>query len=199
MNVFEKLYLEIYSKIQKTNFIKTPKINDYEITAEIKIYLKNKIIPIIVDLDLKRGSLFPEYLVREIKISEIEEIEYSIKVVLQKFFIVKPFLNLSELHILQDNQIIKMFEKYKQIFIAIEKDLIKLNKEINGNIRFFVNEYDSNCEGHYINYKTSLEKPLKISKYLKGSFLMKELEKIYGRYFFIKTYEIWGEICLNVY
>jgi len=198
MNVFEKLYSEIYNKIQKTNFIKTPKINDYEITAEIKIYLKNKIIPIIVDLDLKRENPFPEYLIREIKINEIEEVEYSIKVVLQKFFIVKSFLNLFKLHLLQDNQIIKMFEKYKKVFIAIESDLIKLNKEINGNIRFFVNEYDSNCEEHYINYKISPEKPLKISKYLKGSFLMKELEKIYGRYFFIKTYEIWGEICLKV-
>ena len=199
MNVFEKLYLEIYNKAQKINFIKTSKINDYEITAEIKIYLKNKSIPIIVDLDLKRESSFPEYLVREIKISEIEEIEYSIKVVLQKFFIIKPFLNLSELHILQDNQIIKKFEKYKKVFIAIENDLIKLNKKINGNIRFFVNEYDSPWEGHYVNYKTSFEKELEISKYLKGSFLMKELERIYGRYFFIKTYEIWGEICLNVY
>ena len=189
MDIFEKLYTDIFRKTKKID-IRNFKISDYEVAAEIKIYLKNKIIPIIVDLDLKRGILFPEYLVREIKISEIEEIKYSIKVILQKFFIVKPFLNLSKLYLLSDNQIIKMFEKYKKIFIAIEKDLIKLNKEINGNIRFFVNEYGSSCEGHYLNYKTSLEKPLKISKHLKGSFLMKELEMIYGRYFFLKTYEI---------
>ena len=39
--------------------------------------------------------------------------------------------------------------------------------------------------------------PLEYSKYLKGTFLMKELEKIYGTYFFRNSYEIWSEIILE--
>ena len=199
VNILEK---DLIQKAKQFEFVKNLPISDYEIGAEITIYLKNKIVPICIDYDFKREYLSLEKLFKRYNVfkgdntSEIEEINCNFRVVLQKFFHIKT-LNIKSF--LSDNEIIKRFKKYEKIFIAIENDLNKLQK-IGGKKRFFVNEYDANeCYGYVLEFDKSISKPLEYSKYIQGTFLMKELEKIYGKYFFGNSYEIWSEIVFEEY
>ena len=61
-------------------------------------------------------------------------------------------------------------------------------------MRFYVNDNFNEC---YIDFNPQKEMPLNLSKYLKGTFLMKKLEEI-DWMFYKKNYEITGEIILNV-
>jgi len=184
---------KLKQKAEMFNFVKHLPISDYEIYAEIDVYIKNKIIPISFDFDFKNQNLSLKRLFEiHVQTREIEEINYTFKVVLQNFYHIKP-LNIKDF--LDNNEIIKRFDKYKQIFNSIEENIIWLQSKIRGEKRFYFNEYEANnCYGYVVDFATKEEKPLEFSKHLKGTFLMKELEKVYGRYFFRNSYEIWSEI-----
>ena len=195
LNMLEK---NLIQKAEQFEFVKNLPINDYEIYAEIKIYLKDKIIPISFDVDFKNKNLsLKKFFKIHSKNKEIDTINYTFKIILQKFFLIKP-LKINRL--LSEQEIIEKFNKYKQIFNSIEKNLLWLHSKIGGKKKFYFNEYgENNCYGYIVDFIENKEKPLEFSKYLKGTFLMKEIEKIYGTYFFRNSYEIWSEIIFEEY
>ena len=197
--MLKQLEIQLKQKANNFNFIKDLPISDYEIEADITIYLKDKIVPIRINYDFKRDSLSLEEVLRFYKINnkieDIEDMNCNFKIILQKFFHIRA---IKRKFLFRDNDIIQKFKTYKKIFIAIENDLNKLQQKLGGKKRFIINEYDANeCYGYFLEFDKSISKPLEYSKYLKGTFLMKELEKIYGIYFFRNSYEIWSEIILE--
>jgi len=176
-----KMQYKIYKKANICKKLsKQLPISDYEIFTDIKIYT-DSILPFIISVDLKRDYS------PHLNFKKIKEIEYS-KVIcqFQKFFTIKP---LKIYPYYTNEHIISIFSKYTQIFDAIEKNLIKINSQLNAKMKFNIS--NENCEYEINFYKQTL-KPLSISKYLKGTFLMKELEKLFGTYFFLQKYKIWG-------
>ena len=198
--MLKQLEIQLKQKAKNFDFIKDLPISDYEIEAEITIYLKNKIVPICIDYNFRRECVSLEELFKTYNIfkryseGKIEEINCDFRVILQKFFHIKA---IRRKFLFNDNEIIKKFKKYEKIFIAIENDLNKLQK-VGWKKRFLVNKINKRNENEYCSYvlefDKSVSKPLEYSKYIQGTFLMKELEKIYGTYFFRNSYEIWSEI-----
>ena len=177
MKNLKKLEKEWNKKtIKCEELIKNLPISDYEIYIDtIKIYEKEKIIPHTIFLfDFKRKDSF-EFYFKIYSIKNIKEIEYTpVTCVIQKFFTIKPMIS-GLIEDYSNQEILKAFEKYKKNFNSIEKDLIKLNKKIDGKMRFYIDDNFNEC---YIDFNAQKEMPLNLSKYLKGTFLMKQLEEI---------------------
>lgn len=196
LHEIKKLEENWYKKAEKCKkIIKNLPINDYEIYINtIKVYEKEKIIPHTIFLfDLKRKETF-EFYFKIYSIKNVKEIKYTpLMCVIQKFFIIKPMIN-GLIEEYSNEEILKAFEKYKKIFNSIEKDLIKLNKKINGKMRFYI--VNNNCE-NYVGFTNQKEMPLNVSKYLKGTFLMKKLEEI-DYMFYKKNHNIWAEILIEL-
>ncbi len=198
LHEIKKLEKNWYKKAEKCKkIIKNLPINDYEIYINtIKVYEKEKIIPHTIFLfDLKIKETLDFYF-KIYSIKNVKEIEYTpLMCVIQKFFTIKPMIN-GLIENYSNEEILKTFEKYKKIFNSIEKDLINLNKKINGKMQFYVTDknYTNEC---YINFTIQKEIPLNLSKYLKGTFLMKKLEEI-DYMFYKKNYNIWAEILLEL-
>ena len=114
--MLERLEKELYQKAKQFEFVKNLPISDYEIYAEIEIYLKDKMIPISFNFDFKKEVLSLQRLFEIHSKGEIEEINYTFKVILQKFFHIKP---LKIGYFLNENEILERFNKYKRIFNLI--------------------------------------------------------------------------------
>lgn len=203
--MFEKLKQEILKeKIKKIKLIETLPIYDYEFYGDIKVYLKGELLPKYnMNLNYKTDIYLPlETIYSFVNTQDIEEINYTMKIILQKSFYIKPIITKKmRLHFLDDNEIIRRFYKYKKLFIALENDLIKLQNKFGGGKKYFDISKDSkidDCEcNHYVEFNQKQEYSLKISKHIKGTFLMKKLEKIYGDNFFLNSYFIYSEIVLE--
>jgi len=186
-------------------------ISDYEIYTQIHFYEENKILSKIFNIDFKNTNE-PLYMVNEYyskNFNKIKEIEYfPITCQFQKFFLIKAIKKKIPLLFLEENEtIITLFFKYKKILSAIENDLLKISKKVNNleNIKtkkftlknkFYI--LDDECD-YEVYFENKIEQSLNFSKYIKGNFLMKKLEELFGNYFFIKDYYIWSILELNIH
>jgi len=200
-----KTFSEVINKANICKKIaKNLPISDYEIYTQIHFYEKNKILPKIFDIDFKNTNE-PLYMINKYyskNFNKIKEIEYfPITCQFQKFFLIKTIKKKLPLLFLEKNEtVITLFFKYKKTLNAIEDDLLKISKKVNNleNIKtkkftiknkFYI--LDNECD-YEVYFENKIEQPLNISKYIKGNFLMKKLEELFGDYFFIKDYHIWS-------
>ena len=183
------------------SIIKKLPITDYKIEAEIRIYLKNGFFAVNVYINFKDEHylLIPNLIKEYDNSEEIKEINYTFTVILQKSFYIKEINEEFFYDCTWNNNckdFIKAFKKYKKIFEAIENDLIKLHKKVGGKKRFDV--YEKDCDiRKIIKFNKKKEKHIQFTKHLKGTFLMKKIEKIYGEYFFRDSYEILSEVIIE--